>query len=118
MQAMSLFLDGRIPVVFVSDPSDTGTEDVLLLEGDAPAPDGALVARFTAGGDHALTCSCCTGRSPAARALSDLFLARARGQAAFFRRVCVVSRSAEGRDAVIRALSGDVLASGWFRAGQ
>jgi hypothetical protein len=114
---MTRFLDARIPVVFVSDPSEAGAQDALLLEGDAQAPEGALVARFTAGGDHALTCACCTGRSGAARALSDMFVARARGQAAFFRRVCVVSRSAEGRDAVMEALSGDVLASGWFRAG-
>jgi hypothetical protein len=117
MQGMSLFLDARIPVVFVADLAEVGAGDALLVECDAPAPEGALVARFTAGGDHGLACACCTGRSAAARALSDLFLARARGQAVFFKRVCVVSRSAEGRDAVMEALIGDVLASGWFRAG-
>jgi hypothetical protein len=114
---MTRFLDARIPVVFATDPSEAAPDDALLLEADAPAPQGALAARFAAGADHAPACACCTGRSAAARALSDLFLARARGQAPFFKRVCVVSASAEGRDAVMEALTGDVLASGWFRVG-
>jgi hypothetical protein len=115
MQVMVRFLDARIPVVFVSGLSEAGAEDALLVEGEGPAPDGMAVARFVVGGDHALACACCTGRSGAARALSELFLGRARGQGAFFKRVCVVSASVEGRDAVVEALGGDVLASGWFR---
>jgi len=114
---MSLFLDARIPVVFVADLFEAGPADALLLEGDAPAPQGALVARFVLGANHARGCSCCTGRSGAARALSDLFLARARGKAALFSRVCVVSASVDGRNAVMEALVEDVLASGRFRVG-
>ncbi len=118
MQAMPLFLDARIPVVFAADLSEVGPDDALLLEGDVPAPKGAAFARFVVGGEHAPSCACCTGRSGAARALSELFLARARGQGVFFKRVCVVSPSAEGRDGVVAALSGDVLAAGWFKEGR
>jgi hypothetical protein len=118
MQAMSLFLDARIPVVFVADPSEVGPDDALLLEGERPVPEGVALARFVVGGEHAPACACCTGRSAAARALSELFLARARGQGAYFKRVCVVCASVEGREAVAAALTLDVLASGWFRAGQ
>jgi hypothetical protein len=104
---MSRFLDARIPVVFASEASETVAGDAVLVEG---AADG-----FEAGSAHVAGCSCCTGRSSAARALSALFIDRARGRRAFFGRVVVVCATQAGRDSVCAALAEDVLVSGWFR---
>jgi hypothetical protein len=109
MQVMSLFLDARIPVVFGSDASEALPGDALLVEG---AADG-----FVAGDAHVAGCSCCAGRSGAARALSGLFMDRARGQRPFFGRVLAVCASEKGRESVCAAVAMDVLASTWFKLG-
>jgi hypothetical protein len=114
---MALFLDARVPVRFGS-VSDATDGSALLIEGDAPAPDGEAVARFTnaaAAGLHPPGCPCCVTRSPAAVALATLFLARARGERAFFRAVVAVCSTPEGREAVRTALEADPLVSAWFR---
>jgi len=114
---MPLFVDARVPVRFGS-VSDTDAGSALLIEGDAPAPDGVAVARFTAeapAGPHPPGCPCCATRSPAAVALAALFLARARGEVVFFRTVVAVCPAPEGQAAVRAAVESDPLVLAWFR---
>ena len=105
--------DARLPVVF-GDFSTAGPDDALLIEGEAPAPAGAAVARFAAGPRpwHAVGCACCVPRAAAAAALGRLYLARARGEVAFFRRVVAVVHDP---GAVRAALAADALAAARFR---
>ena len=115
---MPLFVDARVPVAFGS-ASDADAGSALLIEGDAPAPNGVAIARFAGAalsGPHPPGCSCCSARSPAAVALGRLFLARARGEVAFFRTVVAVCRTPEGEAAVRAALESDPLVIAWFRA--
>jgi len=116
---MPLFVDARVPVLFAS-LNDADSTAALLIEGEAPAPEGVPVARFTdaaATGPHPPGCPCCAARSPAAVALAALFLARARGELAFFRVVVAVCRTPDGESAVRAALAADPLVSAWFRPG-
>jgi hypothetical protein len=111
---MPIFIDARIPVVF-APAGAAGGGDALLIEGDGAAPDGLAVARFSvAMPGHAVGCACCAPRGPAAAALHRLFLARARGTAAFFARV-VVTAGPEGEAAVRQALTGDAFVAGRYR---
>jgi hypothetical protein len=105
--------DARLPVVF-GDIALAGPDDALLIEGEAPAPPGRPVARFTPGPLrwHAAGCACCAPRAAAAAALGRLFLARARGDISFFRRVIAVVTD---QAAVRAAIAGDALAAGRFR---
>ncbi len=114
---MPLFVGARVPVRFGS-VSDAGDGSALLIEGDTPAPDGMAVERFSgaaAPGPHPSGCPCCAARSPAAVALSGLFLARARGEVELFRIVVAVCRTPEAEAAVRAALDADPLVSAWFR---
>ncbi|MCW3476830.1 hypothetical protein OL599_19875 [Rhodovastum sp. RN2-1] len=104
-------MDARVPVVFGA-VGDAGAGDALLIEGDAPAPAGRTAARFAATALHVAGCLCCLPRSAAGAALGALFLARARGEVPFFRRVVAV---AADTDAVRAALADDPLAAGRFR---
>jgi hypothetical protein len=120
--------DGRVGVRFGA-ASDAGPEEALLIEGDAPgagdAPSGRsmpagrpAVARFALpvrNATHPLGCVCCAPRGPVAEALGRLFLARARGELAWFRCVVAVTRSAAGADAVRAALAADVVTAARFR---
>jgi hypothetical protein len=105
--------DARVPVVF-ADLAAAGPDDGLLIEGDAPAPLGRAVARFASGPRpwHAPGCFCCAPRAAAAAALGRLYLARARGEVPFFRRVVAVVKDPA---AVRAALAEDTLAGGRFR---
>ncbi len=108
--------DGRIPVVL---GGVAGKGDAVLLEGEGVLPAGVAAARFmVSAGGHAIGCACCVPRSDAARALGRLFLARARGEVAAFRRVVAVTTSEAGRAAVKAAVAGDVVASARFRLGE
>jgi hypothetical protein len=110
-----MFIDARVPVVF-GGLDAMGPDDALLIEGDAPAPAGRVVVRLSAAATpaHVAGCVCCVPRSAAGSALAGLFLARGRGDVAFFRRVLAVTTD----EAAIRAaLEDDMLASGWFRIG-
>jgi hypothetical protein len=110
-----MHIDARIPVVF-GTIDQLGPDDALLIEGDAVAPEGRVVVRLAAEAtpSHAIGCVCCVPRSAAGSALAGLFLARGRGDVAYFRRVLAVT---EDRDAVSEAIENDMLASGWFRKG-
>lgn len=97
---MPLIFDARVPVVFGSS-RDAQEGDAVL----AGALDDAL--------GHDAGCACCVARTPAAQALGDLFMQRARGEVAFFRRVLVDGRAAEA--AVRAALQSDPVAAARFR---
>ena len=115
-------IDARIPVLFRTEAAFE-PEAALLLEGDRAAPDGAVVARFSlrpAQRDlarHGADCACCVPRGAVARALGQLFLARARGEVGFFRSVVVVCGEA-GHAEVLAALAGDPIVSARFRLGE
>lgn len=110
-----MHIDARVPVVFGS-LDDAGPDDALLIDGDAPAPEGRVVARLAANDAPHLAagCLCCVPRSQAGSALASLFLARGRGDVAYFRRVVAVT---DDRATILAALDDDILASGWFRLG-
>ncbi|MCW8305683.1 hypothetical protein AruPA_01420 [Acidiphilium sp. PA] len=90
--------------------------DAVLIEGDAPAPAAAAVARFVVPDNplHGVGCACCAPRGPASEALSRLFLARARGEVALFTRVVVLA-GADGVALVRAALAGDAVTRARFR---
>ena len=113
---MTLFLDARLPLCFGS-ASAGGSGTALLVEGEMPVPDGVALARFTPGPVtlHPGGCACCAARSSAAEALSRLFLARARGDVAFFHSVIAVVSGADGRGAVLAALAADPATTARFR---
>lgn len=117
---MTLFMDARVPVRFAApdQPGDqAGPEDALLIEGDAPAPPGHAMARFVLPEKpaHPIGCACCLPRGPVAEALTKLFLARVRGEVAFFRAVVALPASAAGAAAIRAALADDPLVSARFR---
>ena len=108
---MGWSVDARVPVRFGS-VADAAEGDAVLIEGDAPAP-GCPVVRFGTT-DHPAGCACCVPRSGAAQALSALFLARAKGETPFFRRVLAVA-GPNGEAAVRAALQADAMVAGCFR---
>ncbi len=110
-----MFIDARVPVVF-GHIDDAGPDDALLIEGDAPAPDAHVVVRLMADAQpsHLAGCVCCVPRSAAGSALAGLFLARGRGDVRYFKRVVAIT---DNPAAILDAISNDMLASGWFRAG-
>lgn len=107
--------DSRIPVVF-GTLAEAGAEDALLLAGSAVPPPGRAVAFVAAGASpHAAGCNCCVSRGSVAQAMAALFVARARGEVAFFSRLLVVLDAA-GRAAARAALEGDRFVAGRYRA--
>ena len=107
--------DARIPVLIGGpDPGDSAT--ALLVEGEPPTSPGRAVAGFVlARSPHLPGCLCCAPRTPAARALARLFLARARGDAPPFARVLALPQTDAGAAAIRDALAADVLAAARFR---
>lgn len=98
---MALMFDGRVPVAFGAS-LDAQEDDAVLADG----LEGA--ARHEAG------CACCAARTPAAQALGRLFMQRARGEVAFFRRVLIDSDA--GTEAAVRAaLRSDPVVAARFR---
>ena len=114
---MGRLVDARVEVV-CGPVAAWRPGDALLVEGEQPVPPGAPVARLQlpARPPHPAGCACCVPRSPAADALSRLFLARARGEMPFFRRVLVVG-SAVAEAAVRQALAQDPVLLARFRDG-
>jgi hypothetical protein len=111
--------DDRVPVRFGSGDA-AGPDAALLVEGDTVVPPGHAVVRFRLGPGligHPFGCACCVPRGPVAEALGRLFLARARGEVAFFRLVVVVA-TPEGEAAVRAALAEDQVSAGRFRLAQ
>jgi hypothetical protein len=110
-------IDARVPVRFAS-PGQGAEASAWLAQGDAPVPTGAVLARFSLPPslpEHPPGCACCVPRGPVARALSDLFLARARGEVAFFREVLAVVQDAAGEAAIRDALARDPVLQARFR---
>lgn len=97
--------DARVPVL-IGRAEDAGAGDAVLAEGGA--------AWGTLGG-HAADCACCAPRGAAASELAALFLARARGEVPFFRRVVAVPAGEAGAAAIRAALRDDPFVSGRFR---
>jgi hypothetical protein len=109
--------DDRIPVRFDAADGARGDE-ALLVEGDLAVPAGHAVRRFTLAPGvfgHPVGCACCAPRGAVAEALSRLFLARARGEVAFFRSVVAVAATSAGEAAVRAALAEDQVSAGRFR---
>jgi hypothetical protein len=114
---MMTAVDDRVTVRFGSADA-AGPDEALLVEGQAPAPAGHPEARFRlvpglAG--HPAGCVCCTPRGPVAEALGRLFLARARGEVAFFRSVVAVVATPAGEATVQAALAEDQVSAARFR---
>jgi hypothetical protein len=94
--------------------------EALLIEGLGVASPGAAVAHFRLARPrrgHSLGCACCVPRGPAAEALGRLFVARARGEVAWFAAVAVLATPA-GEAAVRAALQQDRLCAGRFRVAE
>jgi hypothetical protein len=124
---MAAFIDARIPVSF-GEPGAAAEgadgETALLVEGResaaAPAEAGKAAAHFVlpyAPSSHPAGCACCVPLGPVAAALNRLFLARAKGEAPFFRRVVAVAGAA-GQAAIRQALEADPVVSFRFRLAQ
>jgi hypothetical protein len=111
---MSWSIDARIPVALL-DEAVSAPETALLLEAGSQPPDSVAVAYFEPGlARHGANCACCVPRGEVARALDRLFLARARGELGWFRRVVVVCGEA-GQVEVLAALGADPVVSARFR---
>jgi hypothetical protein len=102
--------DMRIPVLFGGN-TEAGDADAWLVEDIAAPPPSGYAHRFTLpanGFGHAMGCTCCAPRGPAADALARMFRARATGTAPFFKRVLVLASPA-GEAAIREALTKDVM---------
>ena len=80
--------DDRIPVRFGRPEAG----EAVLIEGDAQVAPDRPVARFRLApglAGHVSGCPCCVPRGPVAEALGRLFLARARGEVAWFHSIAV-----------------------------
>ena len=102
---MNQTADDRIPVRF----GEPRPGEAVLVEGLAAVPPGHPVERFRVApglAGHPFGCACCVPRSPVAEALGRLFLARARGEVAWFGSVAVVA-TPQGETAVRTALADD-----------
>ena len=112
---MTPYIDARIPVLFVN-AATPGLTDAVLHEGEGqPGPAWEWFGQVD--GPHPEGCNCCTPRTQAGQAIARLMLARGRGVGPYFTRILVVTRSQEGRDAVLRALAEDPIAASFCRAG-
>jgi hypothetical protein len=114
---MPIFVDARIPVVF-ANVATAGPDDALLAEEEAPPvgkapPVGEAPSPRSA--SHGATCTCCVPRSAIAETLFRLFLARARAETPFFRRVVVAAAGPEAETRVRLAIEGDIFLSGRYR---
>jgi hypothetical protein len=110
---MVALCDDRLPVRFGAPEAD----EAVLAEGSDFVDPRRPVERFRVApslAGHALACACCVPRGPAAEALGRLFLARARGEVAWFRSVAVLA-TAGGEAAVRAALAEDRIAAARFR---
>jgi hypothetical protein len=97
--------------------NDAGDMRVPVLAGEV-APPGAsdivVAASFAAPLGHAAGCACHRPRAPLANDLGRLFLARARGEVAFFSRVIVPCPPGD-EAALAAALTADPVTAARFR---
>lgn len=99
-------------------PDEIGPARALLVEGERVVPAGLAHARFTlpaVAAWHRGGCLCCAPRGPAAAALARLFLARARGEVAFFSEILALPETAAGAAAIRAALAEDMLTRARWR---
>jgi len=106
-------MDPRIPVLFGRPGEPIAPETGVLVADHQEVPGAAAVARVARQAPDLAACACCAPRGDVARALSRLFLARARGEVGFFRQVVV--RTAALEPEVRAALAGDVLVAARYR---
>lgn len=127
---MSRFLDARVPVRFAlghwSETDWSEPDTAWLIQGDGPAPHGTPTgaptgtpaARFhlpPIETGHPPGCRCCLPRGPVAEALSRLFLARVRGEVAFFKSVTALPLDQAGAETIRAALATDPMLVARFR---
>lgn len=106
---MTWSLDARIPVIF-GTAAQAGADDAVL---ELPPLEQSMAAVR-----HAAGCACCVPRSAVADILARMFLRRARGEGAFFRRVIVVAGAETAAAADMRAaLATDPLLAARYRLG-
>lgn len=112
-------LDARIPVFICADAAAMAAHPGaawLLPVGDAlHSGPGACV--WFGPETHALGCTCCGGRLPAAVALDRLFLDRIKGLVPFFRSVAAMDDAPTQAGQVVRALARDAVVGARFRKG-
>ena len=124
IQRVAWTLDARIPLLVTEDAAALaaalaeGPKAAVLAAAPAPAlPAGAVtMGSFDAAQSHAMACSCCGGRAPAAAALDRLFQARVRGQCPWFDRVVALAETDTARSAIAAALVEDAVTAARFRA--
>ena len=104
-------MSARIPTLF-QIPLAPG--DAVLVLGDTPLPPDRPAAR-AAPGRHEINCACCLGRSQIATALTNLLLARTRGETRWFNRVVILGSKEDWRE-VQQAIIEDRLAAARFEA--
>lgn len=109
----SRYPDSRIPIVF---SGSAGADDLILVEGDLPAPDIGTIVRIgsTSHSLRAQRCACCTSRGALENAFIHLFLDRARGGKPYFQRVFVIG-SVGFEDAVRSVVSTDIVVRSRYR---
>ena len=105
--------DGRVPIRLGQPQAG----DIVLVEDGIGAPPGATLGSFRLAQRtpwHQPGCACCVPRTPVAEALNRLFLARARGEVAWFSAVAVVASSA-GIEVLRAAMTEDRVVAARFR---
>ncbi|RYI91003.1 MAG: hypothetical protein EON47_21365 [Acetobacteraceae bacterium] len=118
---MAWTVDARIPLLVVADAAGlaaalAGGSAAVLAEAPAlPVPGAMALESFDADMPHAIACTCCNGRSPAAAALDRLFQARVRGRCGWFTRVVALAGSEVARAQIAATLEGDALTAARFR---
>jgi hypothetical protein len=112
---MAWSLDARIPVEIVAAASVVTGVVAVVREAAAPLPPGAAIAAAFEPLAHALGCACCGGRPAAAPAFDRIFLARVKGDCAWFDRVVAIAASEAGRAALAAALAEDAATRARFR---
>ncbi len=115
--------DPRIEIVFTLEGPRRAQEAVLVEKSGLSSDDESAAAAATAyflvqeqaRASHRPGCSCCSPRGPVAAALNGLFLARAKGEVAWFTWVLALVHTGLGRLAVTAAVSSDPLVAARFR---
>ncbi len=115
--------DPRIEIVFTLECPRGAQEAVMVERSGLSSDDGSRAGPGTTyfsvqeqeRKGHTYGCLCCTPRDPVAAALNRLFLARAKGEMAWFTRVVALVQTVPGRLAVTQAIASDPLVAARFR---
>jgi hypothetical protein len=112
---MAWSLDTRIPVEIVARLPAATAALAVIHEAGAAVPAGAAIATEFTPLPHAIGCACCGGRPSAAVAFDRVFLARVKGDCAWFDRVVAVAATEVGQSALAAALAEDAATRARFR---